>query len=181
MCHSLSLKNKKDLFRRARPGLEEKPGVVLWVVRLCRSYPTAFPLTAPHLGVTEDQHTPLRGTGDGRSRGAGGRTSSQGRRPCHPSPAPSPTPGPRPSCPSPSPSCRTSYRGDDCRHPNGLLEDQRPPVSCGGADDVSVDAAGFLREPLQEKGGIDHLPLRLLQWLPLDQKRTHSPCLTTKA
>lgn len=61
-----------------------------------------------------------------------------------------------------------TYRGDDGGHTERLLEHQDPPLLRGGADDVSVDAAGFLREPLQEQGGVQDLSLGLLQRLSLN-------------
>lgn len=64
-----------------------------------------------------------------------------------------------------------TYRGDDGGHSDRLLEHQGPLLPGGGADDVPVDAARFLRKPLQELGGVQNLPLRLLQRLPLNPGR----------
>lgn len=61
-----------------------------------------------------------------------------------------------------------TYRGDDGGHTERLLEHQDPPLLRGGADDVSVDAAGFLRKPLQEQGGVQDFSLCLLQRLSLN-------------
>ena len=64
-----------------------------------------------------------------------------------------------------------AYRGDDRGHAERLLERQGPLLLGGGADDVAVHAAGFLRKPLQEVGGIQNFSLCLLQRLSLNSGR----------
>lgn len=93
----------------------------------------------PQLGIPEDRRTAKErgtGTGDAANRAAHLLTRKK---------AVSSQPLSRSiSYPGTPPVCPSSYRGDDCGHPEGLLEDQGPPVSRGGVDDVSVDATGFL-------------------------------------
>lgn len=64
-----------------------------------------------------------------------------------------------------------TYRSDDSGHTNRLLEDQGPLFLCGGTDNVSINTAGFLWKPLQEKGRIQNFSLWFLQRLSLNSIR----------